>query len=256
MPFGQLIAWTLAGWGLEKLKEEYLAKFRPQIKDTHPNLTKVLDNSFWVVDAVLTADMIRVLFNFRTAWRASTELWKLGKQMRKEKGLWNKAKGVWNQFLSVFHKGALVGTIPLTPLSAYHTVQQMRQVPHFEKISEELQKEEALKEAAKELREKMEEMGLTAVQIDQIVNSEIMKNFYKLLEGNTEMNRMLDLMLDNEELEELIYHLEDLRYSEENLYAQYLAEDFADYIREQTELQTAQSQAVQILASMLAQGGR
>jgi heme oxygenase len=134
----------------------------------------------------------------------------------------------------------------------YGTVQEIREVPHFEKISEELQKEEALKEVARQ----MEEMGLSAVKIDQIVNSEIMKNFYKLLEGNTQMNRALDLMLDNEELEELIYQLEDMRNSEENLYAQYLAEDLADYIREQMELQSAQSQAVQILASMLAQGGR
>jgi heme oxygenase len=93
------------------------------------------------------------------------------------------------------------------------------------------------------------------VQIDQIANSEIMKNFYKLLEGDMQMNRALDLMLDNEELEELIYQLEDMRNSEENLYAQYLAEDLADYIMEQMELQGAQSQAVQILASMLAQGG-
>jgi hypothetical protein len=248
-PFVQLIAWGLAGIGIEKLKEEYLAKFRPKIKDTHPNLTKVLDNSFWVANALLSADAIWSLINFRRLWRAADELGKLGKQM-KEKG--SKGKGLWNQFLSVFHKGALLGQIPATPLMVYHTVQEIRQVPHFEKISEELQKEEALKEVARQ----MGEMGLLAVQMDQIVNSEIIKNFYKLLEGNTEMNRALDLMLDNEELEELIYQLEDLRNSEENLYAQYLAEDLADYIREQMELQSAQSQAVQILASMLAQGGR
>jgi hypothetical protein len=251
-PFVQMVAWGLAGVGLEKLKEEYLAKFRPKIKDTHPNLTKVLDNSFWVAHALLSADAIWSLFNFRKAWRTATELGKLGKQMRKEKGAKNKAKGLWNQFLSVFHKGSLIGLIPTTPLMVYGTVQEIREVPHFERISEELQKEEALKEVAKQ----MGEMGLAAVKMDQIINSEIMKNFYKLLEGNLEMNRALDLMLDNEELEELIYQLEDLMQSEENLYAQYLAEDLADYIMEQMELQSAYSQAVQILASMLAQGGR
>lgn len=238
LPFVQLVAWQLADIGLEKLKEEYLAKYRPKIKDTHPNLTKVLDNSFWVAKALLSADAIWSLINFRKMWRAASELGKLG--------------GLWNRFLSVFHKGSLIGQIPFTPLMVYGTVQEIREVPHFEKISEELQKEEALKEVARQ----MEEMGLSAVKIDQIVNSEIMKNFYKLLEGNTQMNRALDLMLDNEELEELIYQLEDMRNSEENLYAQYLAEDLADYIREQMELQSAQSQAVQILASMLAQGGR
>jgi len=247
-PFVQLMAWTLAGIGLEKLKEEYLAKFRPKIKDTNPNLTKVLDNSFWVANALMSADAIYSLINFRKAWRAASKLGELGKKM----GAKNKAKGLWNQFLSVFHKGALVGQIPATPLMVYHTVQEIKEVPHFERISEELQKEELLKEAARQ----MEEMGLSAIKMDQIVNSEIMKNFYKLLEGNAEMNRALDLMLDNEELEELIYQIEDMRNSEENLYAQYLAEDLADYIMEQMELQGAQSQAVQILASMLAQGGR
>jgi hypothetical protein len=251
-PFVQMMVWGLAGIGLEKLKEEYLAKFRPKIKDTHPNLTKVLDNSFWVANALLSADAIWSLINFRKMWRSASELGKLGKKMREQKGVKNKAKGLWNQFLSVFHKGALIGQIPATPLMVYHTVQEIKEVPHFERISEELQKEEALKEAARQI----EELGLSAVKMDQIINSEIMKNFYKLLEGNAEMNRALDLMLDNEELEELIYQLEDLMQSEENLYAQYLAEDLADYIREQMEMQSAYSQAVQILASMLAQGGR
>jgi len=252
LPFVQLVAWQLAGWGLEKLKEEYLAKYRPQIKDTHPNLTKVLDNSFWVANALLSADAIWSLINFRKFWRAASELGKLGKQMKEQKGLKNKAKGLWYQFLSVFHKGSLIGQIPLTPVMVYQTVQEIKEVPHFEEISERLQKEEALKETVRQ----MGELGLEAVKIDQLVNSEIIKNFYKLLEGDERMNRALDLMLYNEELEELIYQLEDLRNSEENLYAQYLAEDLADYIMEQMEMQSAYSQAVQILASMLAQGGR
>jgi ribosomal protein L31E len=256
LPLTQLIAWQLAGLGLEKLKEEYLAKFRPRIKDTHPNLTKVLDNSFWVADALMTVDAIRGLLHFKQAWKAAGELWKLGKQMRKEKGVRNKIKGMWNQFLSVLHRGGLVLQGPATLHMAYGTVREIREVPYYEKISEELQKEEALREVARQIQKQMEEMGLTGVRIDQIVNSEIMKNFYKLLEKNAEMDRALDLMLDNEELEELIYQLEDLRNSEENLYAQYLAEDLADYIMEQMETQTAYSQAVQILASMLAQGGR
>jgi hypothetical protein len=252
LPFVQLVAWQLAGLGLEKLKEEYLAKFRPKIKDTHPNLTKVLDNSFWVIDALMTADMIRGLLNFRQAWKAATELGKLGKKKMKERGVKNKAEGMWKQFLSLFHKAGLVAQVPFTLLEVHGTVQQIKQVPHFEEISERLQKEEALKETVRQ----MGEMGLAAVKIDQLVNSEIIKNFYKLLEEDERMNRALDLMLDNEELEELIYQLEDLRNSEENLYAQYLAEDLADYIMEQMELQSAYSQAVQILASMLAQGGR
>ena len=251
-PFVQLVAWQLAGWGLEKLKEEYLAKYRPQIKDTHPNLTKVLDNSFWVANALLSADAIWSLINFRRIWRSLSEMGKLGKQKMKEKGLKKKAEGLWDQFLSVLNKGALIGQVPLTPVMVYQTVQEIKEVPHFEEISGRLQKEEALKEVVRQ----MGEMGLEAVKIDQLVNSEIIKNFYKLLEGDERMNRALDLMLDNEELEELIYQLEDLRNSEENLYAQYLAEDLADYIMEQMELQSAYSQTVQILASMLAQGGR
>jgi hypothetical protein len=242
VPFVQLVAYSLAGVGLQKLKEEYLAKYRPKIKDTHPNLTKVLDNSFWVIDAVMTADMIRGLFHFKTSWKFATELGKLGKQMMKEKGLRKKTEGLWKQFMSVVHKGSLVSLGAFTPLSVYGTVQEIKEVPHFDELSEKMSALEELKEGK---------------VMEQFLNSEIVKNFNQILEGNLEMGKLLDSQMDYEELQELIEQLEDMNKYEEDLYANYLAEDLASYISEQLaekELGQAQTQTIQILTQMLAEG--
>jgi hypothetical protein len=232
----------LAMLGLEKLKEEYLAKVRPQIKDTHPNLTKVLDNSFWVIDALFTADMIRGLFSLKRAWKGATEVGKLGKKLMKEKGMKNKLKGLWELAKSYGYKGMIISHTPLTGLGVAATIGEIKQVGEFDKISEELSALESLKEAK---------------NMEQFLNSEIIKNFNKILEGNVEMGSFLDLQMDYEELQELIEQLEDMNRYEEDLYANYLAEDIASYIYEQLaerEMAQAQTQTIQLLAQMLTEG--
>ena len=240
----QIVVWELAFKGLEALKEDYLAKYRPKIKDTHPNLTKVLDHSFWVVKAVITADMIRGLFGLKAAWKGATELGKLGRKLMKEKGIWKKLEGIWKVGYSYMHKGAIVLHPPMTVMEVVGTIGEIKEVGHFDELSERMSALEELKEGK---------------VIDQLLNSEIIKNFNQILEGNLEMGRLLDLQMDNEELQELIEQLEDMNRYEEDLYAHYLAEDIASYIQDQLaerELGAVQTQAIQLLTQMLAEGGR